>query len=88
MYKQVCDSAEFVGNLWEERERERGGRGRGRGRERGRGKGKGRGRGRGTQTDREGEWEEEGVRGGGYCGIGGNLCLAFEGWGSYNHPFV
>ena len=30
-------------------------------------------------------------RGGGVSvlwALGGNLCLAFEGWGSYNHPFV
>ena len=48
------------------------------------------GRERETQTDREGEGEEEeGGEGARVLwALGGNLCLAFEGWGSYNHPFV
>ena len=36
-------------------------------------------------TDREGEGGEGGRV---LWALGGNLCLAFEGWGSYNHPFV
>ena len=60
-----------------EREREREG-------ERERGKGKNRGRERGK------EGHGEGRRGGARVlwALGGNLCLAFEGWGSNNHPFV
>ena len=43
------------------------------------------GDGRGREREGEGE-EEEGGRV--LWALGGNLCLAFEGWGSYNHPFV
>ena len=44
------------------------------------------------ERQREGDGEEgdgedeEGARV--LWALGGNLCLAFYGWGSYNHPFV
>ena len=47
--------------------------------------GEGEGEGGGGEREGEGE-EEEGRRV--LWALGGNLCLAFEGWGSYNHPFV
>ena len=88
LYKQVCDSGEFVGNLWAERERKREGEGE-RGGERGRGKGRGRGRERDTESEGGRERGRRRRRGGGVLwALGGNLCLAFEGSGSYNHPFV
>ena len=71
-----CDSGEFVGNLWAEGEGEG---------ERG-GEGKAEGGGGKREGERE---EEEGGEGGRVLwALGGNLCLAFEGWGSHNHPFV
>ena len=83
LYKQVCESGEFVGNLWEEREREREREGEGEGegeREREGGRGTQIGRERGRRRRREG--------GRVLWALGGNLCLAFEGWGSYNQLFV
>ena len=86
MYKQLCDNRVFVGNLWAERERERE---RVRKRERQREAEVDRGRGRERERERQREGEEE-EKGGGRVlwALGGNLCLASEGWGSYNHPFV
>ena len=63
LYKQVCDSGVFVGNLWAERERER--------EEEGEGKGKAEGGG----GEREGEGEEEG--GEGAVGIRGQFMFSF-----------
>ena len=59
--------------------------GEGEGERGGEGKAKGGWRRRGTQTDREGDGGEGGRV---LWALGGNLCLAFEGWGSYNHPLV
>ena len=85
--REVCTNrCVIVGSLWAEKERERD-REREREGERERQR---EGEGRGTQTDREGEGEEEeGGEGGRVLwALGGNPCSAFEGWGSYNHPFV
>ena len=64
----MCDSGEFVGNLWAE--------GEGEGEEEAE-------EGRAGETARKGK-----ERGGVLWALGGNLCSAFKGWGSYNHPFV
>ena len=67
LYKQVCDSGEFVGNLWQrgrEREGEGGGEGEGEGERGGEGKAEG---GRGARRGKE--------RGGRVLWpLGGNLC--------------
>ena len=52
LYKQVCDSVEFAGNLWAERERE--------GEEERGGEEKREGGGRGGRREWKGEGEEEG----------------------------
>ena len=77
----MCDSGEFVGNLWAEREREREREMEREGeRERLR-EGEGRGRERGRRR--------KGGEGGRVLwALGDNLCSAFESWGSHNHPFV
>ena len=40
------------------------------------------------EREREGEGEDQEEGGWVLWALGGNLCLAFEGWGSYNYPFV
>ena len=82
--KEVCTNrCVIVGSLWAQREIE--GQGEGEGEREGEGKADG---GVGERdTEREGEGEEEEEEGGEgrrvLWALGGNLCLAFEGWGSY-----
>ena len=71
----MCDSGEFVG-----KDEGREGEGEGEGKEEGGGLSD-------RERDREGKGEEEGNKEGEGIVVD-NLCLAFEGWGSYYHSFV
>ena len=82
LLQKVCDSGEFVGNLWAEMERKRERESEGERKRQREGEGE-----RDTEREEEGEGEEEG-RERVLWALGGNLCVAFESWGSYNHPFV